>query len=161
MRRHNARSLNRWPAMQRSPELQPLSRQHNQALLLAREARRSGAGGDPQAVAAAWRRLKAAHPGELEPHFAQEEALLFPHLREHGRGDLADRLQREHDAVRRTLARTTDLSAQRLRVLGEILEHHVRSEEREAFPFLERVLGAPQLTAIEATLTAGATGVDR
>lgn len=142
--------------MRRAPELQPLSREHNQALLLAREARRNGAQGEPDVVEATWRRLQAAYRSDLQPHFAAEEALLFPRLRAHGRADLADRLQREHDAIRRTLTRTDDLTAERLRVLGEVLEHHVRLEEREAFPFLEQVLGAPELTAIEATLTANA-----
>ena len=142
--------------MQRAPELRPLSREHNAALLLAREACRNGAQGEPSAVEATWRRLQAAQGRDLEPHFAAEEALLFPHLRTHGRCTLADRLQREHDAIRRTLTRTDDLSAKRLRVLGEVLEDHVRREEREAFPFLEQVLGASELTVIEAALAAHA-----
>lgn len=138
--------------MHRAPELRPLSREHNEALWLAREARRSGSDGDAQAVDAAWNRLRSAYAHELEAHFAAEEALLFPHLRRHGRADLAGRLLREHDAIRRTLRRTDDLSAQRLRVLGEVLERHVRREEREAFPLLENALGAAELTAIEAAL---------
>jgi hypothetical protein len=33
-----------------------------------------------------------------------------------------------------------------------VLEHHVRVEEREAFPLLERILTGPELAAIAAEL---------
>ncbi len=143
--------------MARAPELQALSRRHDDALALARWAQRSARGADAAAVDAAWSALRRAYAQHLESHFQAEEALLFPHLRAHGREELAQQLQREHDAVRRTVTRTDDLSAKRLRVLGEVLEQHVHREERDTLPFLERVLGAPQLTAIEVMLTATPT----
>lgn len=138
--------------MQRSPELAPLSRDHNHALLLARRARQAAGRASEQEIAECWHALRSAWNLDLADHFAAEEKLLFPHLREHGEAELAASLQREHDAIRRTMTRADSLDATRLRVLGDVLEHHVRVEEREAFPLLERILTVSELAAIAAEL---------
>jgi len=138
--------------MQRSPELAPLSRDHNHALLLARRARQAAGRASEKEIAECWHALRSAWESDLAGHFAAEERLLFPRFREHGQAELAASLQREHDAIRRTVTRSDSLDATRLRVLGDVLEHHVRVEEREAFPLLERILTGPELAAIAAEL---------
>jgi len=147
--------------MKRSAELSPLSRDHNHVLVLARRAQRAAKDADAAAVRAAWGALHAAWEDEMAGHFEREERLLLPHLRRHDHAGLADRLQREHDAIRRTLTRADGMDAQRLGVLGEILEHHVRVEEREAFPLLEQRLTPAELSAIEAALAAPANDRNR
>ncbi len=140
--------------MKRRPELVPLSRDHNRALLLARRARQAARGASGLDVAECWNELRNAWEMDLATHFAAEERLLFPRLHAHGHEELATGLQREHDAIRRTLTHADRLDATRLGVLGEVLEHHVRVEEREAFPLLERILSATELSAIAAGLEA-------
>ncbi len=138
--------------MKRTPELIPLSRDHNHVLQLARRARQAADGASEADITACWQALREAWQSEMSAHFAAEERLLFPHLHEHGQAELATELEREHDAIRRTLTRADRLDGTRLGVLGEVLEHHVRVEERQAFPLLERTLSRRELTAIGADL---------
>ncbi len=138
--------------MKRRPELVPLSRDHNHVLQLARRARQAADSASERDITECWQALREAWQSAMSAHFAAEERLLFPRLHEHGQAELATELEREHDAIRRTLTRTDRLDATRLGVLGEVLEHHVRVEERRAFPLLERSLSAIELTAIAADL---------
>lgn len=111
--------------MKRDPRLQPLSREHHHALVLARRAARGSL------TAADVRR---AFDEEIAPHFATEEAELVPLLYAAGPGGgaLADRMLREHDEIRAAALRE-DLSA-----FGRLLAAHVRFEERELFPACEK-----------------------
>jgi iron-sulfur cluster repair protein YtfE (RIC family) len=130
--------------MKRHPALVPLSHDHHHALVEARRLRRAAgdAETDPAAAAAAFAEFFAT---VTVPHFREEEETLFPlvvdseearpllvevlldHLRLHA---LATRLAGASD-VRRAM-----------RELGELLEAHVRREERELFPLIERVAAA-------------------
>ena len=113
--------------MKRDPRLQPLSREHHHALVLARRAMRGG-----------------LTPGEarstfyemLALHFATEEKDLVPVLRAAGRSDLADRMLYEHEKIRTALAR------EHIATFGRLLAEHVRFEERELFPAYEALLDA-------------------
>ncbi len=138
--------------MKRSPELVPLSRDHNHVMQLARRARRAADSASEREISRCWQALREAWRSEMSAHFAAEERLLFPRLHEHGQAELATELQREHDAIRRTLTRTDRLDATRLGVLGEVLEHHLRVEERQAFPLLEQSLSGLELTVIAADI---------
>jgi tellurite resistance-related uncharacterized protein len=119
--------------MKRATGLVSLSRDHHRALVLARALRRPDAPAPADVVE------------ELEPHFAVEEAELVPRAIERG-GALAElgaRLLAEHAALRAE----TDPAR-----LGDLLEAHVRFEERELFPALERELGAELLARLAGAL---------
>lgn len=126
--------------MKRSPELAPLSREHNTALKLARDARRAAADDHDREVAAAWRALCRCWYTEMGAHFCAEETLLFPILRQHGASDMLHQLEREHQAMRTVLEDPGRQDRQRLGILGEVLRDHIRREERQVFPFVESVL---------------------
>lgn len=134
--------------MKRAEALQNLSREHNHALLLARTARRSAATGDAVVIRQCWESLAFAWHGQMAAHFETEERLLFPVLREAGATDLAERLLREHRAIRRTLLDSRRWGAERLTALAEVLGAHVRREEREAFPLVEQHADRDTLIAL-------------
>lgn len=126
--------------MKRAPALIPLSREHNTAMILAREACRAAANRDSMRIRRAWQRLSHAWHTEMAQHFQAEEAVLFPILRASGAHRLVQRLVREHAAMRRVLNQPNLQDTVRLHALGRVLTEHVRREEREAFPLLQSQL---------------------
>jgi hemerythrin-like domain-containing protein len=139
--------------MKRSRELRPLSSDHHQALLVAFQLRKS-LEGHPEAAGAP-RDL----PGMLSlasrfaerlfgPHARAEEELLGRHL---GTEDL-QRLAAEHAELRGLLAHARGAAPGEQRAslasFAELLDRHVRWEERELFPFAEAHLDAEALALI-------------
>lgn len=127
--------------MKRTVELAPLSRDHHVALEHALRLRRASQE-DAAAVVARFLAFLVDHG---RAHFAQEEDLLVPAVPEEY-GDLARRMQAEHHEIlcrAEALGRCPDVAS--ACELGELLSRHVRFEERELFPLLERQLSAPRL----------------
>jgi quercetin dioxygenase-like cupin family protein len=130
--------------MKRHPALVPLAHDHHHALVEARRLRR--AAGTPEATAAANAFLRFFFD-ETIPHFRQEEELLFPHVvgLEEARGLLVQALL-EHQRLHALAARLQHVLAGGgaaggvMRALGELLEAHVRLEERQLFPLIEPLL---------------------
>lgn len=121
--------------MKRHPALHPLSRDHHNVLVHARRLR----GLDARHDAASSRRAFLAYvEGVLRHHFAEEEALLAPLVRD---AALRQRLLDEHaDLLRRSAALAKGTADQG--ELGERLRQHVRFEEDLLFPHLESVTDA-------------------
>lgn len=119
--------------MKRAAGLLSLSRDHHRALVLARALRRAEPPAPLDVIA------------ELEPHFAVEEAELVPRALAHGGAlaDLATKLVADHAAMR---------AASDPMAFGDLLEAHVRFEERDFFPALERELGEEALARIAGAL---------
>src|SRR5687768_3190747 len=122
--------------MKRSPELTPLSHDHHQALFVALQLKRAeNPGKATEAFLEFWEEHGRAH-------FRTEEEIVLPAWFE-GDADadarLAERLSAEHLAIRRAARelRSRDASVEQLQELGELLERHVRFEERELFPLIE------------------------
>jgi hemerythrin-like domain-containing protein len=99
--------------------------------------------------AALMRAAAAALAGEVERHFAFEEAELFPRLAASGEGDIAELLQEEHVAIRAAAARFIALVKENsfkneLRVVGlelaERLASHAQKEEMSMLPALDELL---------------------
>jgi iron-sulfur cluster repair protein YtfE (RIC family) len=134
--------------VKRDEALRNLSREHNHALLLARAARRAAAGGDAPAIRRCWESLLHVWNEEMATHFDTEERLMIPVLREAGATKLAERLLREHRAIRRTLTNPERRDTERLAALAEVLRAHVRREEREAFPLVEQHADSDTLIAL-------------
>ena len=135
--------------MKRAVELAPLSRDHHVALEHALRLRRSS-DDDVAAVVASFLAFLVT---DGRAHFAQEEELLAPQVPDDHAG-LAGRMVAEHDEVLRraeALGRCPDVVS--ARELGELLSRHVRFEERELFPLLERRLPAPRLLELGRELT--------
>lgn len=136
--------------MKRYAELAPLSREHNRALVLARNARRAASTGDPDQVRESWEELASAFHHEIQAHFATEERLILPLLNELGEHAMAEKLLREHRAMVRNIQDPALWTRERLAALADILRDHVRVEEREVFPLVQRHASLTLLAALAA-----------
>lgn len=138
--------------MKRSPELTPLSHEHHQALFVAIGLKR--AEGDGAEATAAFLDY---HEATGERHFEIEEQVLLPGwlaADPDGDADAARRVLAEHLEIRTATARlrAREAAADELRALGELLERHVRYEERELFPMIEAALPDDELRRLGAAL---------
>lgn len=144
--------------MKRHAKLVVLSREHHDGLLLAvrlqqgEQALERLWSHDPLWQAAEVVRFFETH---LTPHFADEENLLFP-LAERYFEDAAvvGRLRSEHDEMRHLAGALRTPSgdvARMLKRFGEILEGHIRCEEREFFPACEERIPEQELQQLRIT----------
>jgi hemerythrin-like domain-containing protein len=130
----------------RHPSLTPLSHDHHHGLALALRCRKQALG-RLKPMGAEGIRLRAQEfceffQKQLTPHFRAEEESLFPLMREAvpESAPLLDDLLREHEIFRREvekLSAGTGLS-KLIFDLGDLLERHIRREERELFPLFEK-----------------------
>ena len=132
--------------MKRHSGLRQLSRDHHQALVLARRLRGPGEG-EPALAAA-----RDACAAAVGPHFAVEERELLPLC--HGAGESlaghAETVRQDHAALRALFAGLSSGSwPHAAGALAERLESHVRFEERVWFPALEAVLDEATLASLE------------
>jgi len=134
--------------MKRFPELRDLSEDHHHGLALARKARQAASGGDERVMAEVWAEVEMQFTAELAPHFAIEETLLAPPLDIAGETALTRRLFEEHHALRECVRPGGGRRSAELDRFGELLEAHIRFEERELFDVAQRCLSAEQLGAI-------------
>ena len=141
--------------MKRSAALAPLSRDHHQALVVAQQLRRA-----TDATAAEAREAFLAYwTGHGRLHFRLEEELLFPAYAGHGDpyDPLVLRALGEHAMIRHrahALAATPSVGVEALEQLGTELAAHVRLEERDVFPLIERVLPTGELNALAEAIEA-------
>ena len=124
--------------MKRNRALIPLSHDHHHALVAARRLRRA-VEEDAAAEAAAFSHFFAA---ESIRHFREEEERLFPLVADSEEArPLVVRALLEHQRLHALAGRLASGESAPLRELGELLEAHVRFEERELFPLIERLAG--------------------
>lgn len=126
--------------MQRSPTLQPLSREHHSALRLAKICKRAAFSSDGAEVRRACLHAIQIYAGELQAHFLFEEQSLLPPLNGTPHQALAERTLAEHRQLRALLPGLNKNDAGALKNFGNCLAEHVRFEERELFPVLENSL---------------------
>lgn len=88
----------------------------------------------------------------LRPHFQAEEELLFPLMRAlvPQSQPLIEELLTEHERIRDVTDRLAESSAlaKLLFDLGDLLERHIRREERELFPLFERHVPAAEAEGV-------------
>ena len=149
--------------MKRHPDLREFSDDHHGGLVQALRLRRSasGAGGEPAEVVRSflefWRE-------DTAPHFRKEEEALLPVVATHA-GELLDRepvleMLVQHARIRGLAMRLGDeaergqVRVETLQQMGELLETHIRLEERVVFPMIEEVLSENALKEVAARLAA-------
>lgn len=131
--------------MKRAAELAPLSRQHHEALVLARRAcdpQRAGA--EPGALRAHLLQRWADH---FVPHFGVEERVLLPALAAAGAGDDAAAALQQHTQLRQLMQRIAQGELAALPLWGDAMQRHVKWEEQELFPRAEGLLDLSILAA--------------
>jgi len=126
--------------MKRNPVLQPLSREHHSALVLAKACERAAQSADAAIVNLACRRAILAFENELDAHFRIEEESLLPLLKSTYSQALLQRTLKEHEQLRGLLIGLQQNDAQALGSFGKLLSAHVRFEERELFPVIEGLI---------------------
>ena len=133
------------PQVKRSTELVPLSREHHEALVLARRACEPHR---PHAEPAQLRsHILRRWTEHFAPHFALEERVLFPALREAGALPAADEACAQHAHIRSLIEQMRGGDPDALPAWGDALREHVKWEERTLFPLAERLLDLPALAA--------------
>lgn len=134
--------------MNRDERLRGLSSDHHHALVLARTIRRRYAGSS--ASDELLNEVSREFELELAPHFAIEEEILLPALEAAGECDLVRRTRQEHSMMREHVRAAAEGETARLLVFAELLDAHVRFEERTLFPLCEAKLEAATLQAVMA-----------
>ncbi len=134
--------------MKRAPELKVLSSDHHRALVIARKAKKTDLEKISQTFGL-WREIEAYYKHELETHLHKEEKYLVPHLEAIQEVTLVNRLKNEHESLRRYFKPGASRTNESLSSFGDLLEKHVRFEERELFNIAQTLLSQETLTKIE------------
>ena len=139
--------------IKRSEYLKPLSREHHYSLLFGWKLRQGISHGVEVGRMIEYIRYFEQHM--LIPHFKEEETCLFVY---------SDNpfVQQALDEHRHILSMIATIKAEPSRVayadlesLAEIVDRHVRFEERQLFPYLEENLTQAQLEAVAAAIKDG------
>jgi hemerythrin-like domain-containing protein len=152
--------------MKRHPSLHPLSQHHHFALIHALEMRRAAEAPAEKRAAAVTRQaekfLRFWHKSG-HVHFREEEEVLLPAYARHTRLDRdveVMRLLADHAEIRaavrdfeQRLGANIPIAPEEIGRLGKLLHDHVRLEENEVFPRIEKVLGEAQLNETGRGLT--------
>lgn len=128
--------------MKRHESLRPLSNEHHRALKLALTAKHAAKSQDPVRIQQIAALCDAAFRGEFEPHFQTEETEILPFLKAAGATELAARLIADHAELRSIAASLINAEASTLLCFAESMNAHVRFEERQLFPAIERLINA-------------------
>lgn len=137
--------------MKRDKNLLSLSRDHHHGLLLGWKIKQGLKNETAHELILEY--IRYFSDATLFPHFKAEEDQILPYL------DDADsakqRILEEHKTIKElisTLSHEVGNISADLSRLAELLESHIRYEEREFFPYLEQNLNAVQLEEIGAAL---------
>ena len=136
--------------IKRSKELAPLSREHHNGLLFAWKIKQGLANGTSVETLCNYTRWFWSN--HMEPHFNDEEKVLVKFLP--ADNSLVRQMIQEHGQIRDlviSLDKKNDPNT--LKLLAEFINSHIRFEERELFPYVERTLTAAQLTEVHNDLS--------
>ncbi len=137
-----SRPLSRAATTARDQILEELREDHKRVKKAYKEFQKFDADADPEACSAVVQRVLQ----ELTVHAALEEELLYPAARDALTDDsLVNEAEVEHESMHTLINQLKDLSPEdekyvaRFTVLCEYVTHHVKEEESEMFPELEKV----------------------
>lgn len=140
----------------RHPSLAPLSHDHHHGLALSLRCRKQALGRlqprGAEGLQLQAREFRGFFDKQLTRHFRAEEEILFPFMRAAvpQSAPLLDELIDDHDALRQAvenLGAGAALSKQIFDV-GDLLERHIRREERELFPLFEKYVDSERARAL-------------
>lgn len=132
--------------MKRDANLVPLSRQHFRALVLCMRIHRKRA---PRDVLQ--REMLSLYADDVRFHFQAEEKFLFPAARRIAAvAPLVRELRAEHTRLRRAFAaaRRRTLKSAELTRFADLLEAHIRKEERRLFEECQKQMSEKELDEV-------------
>lgn len=145
------------PPIKRSTQLAPLSREHHDGLLFAWKIKQGLANRTPLETLRNYAMWYWRH--HIKPHFFQEEKILVPYMP--AGHPMAVRMKEEHDHIRELiLGLDEEADARTLVLLCDLINNHIRFEERELFGFMEQLLTREKLDEIHAQLEKHPVGGD-
>jgi len=131
--------------IKRSEQLAPLSREHHEGLLFAWKIKQGIENKIPLERLRNYTLWYWRH--HIKTHFFLEEEVLIPYMP--ANHPLAIRMHQEHDQIKELVLGLEDTAdASSLAVLCELLNNHIRFEERELFGFMETLLTKQQLDTL-------------
>ena len=135
--------------IKRSVQLAPLSREHHNGLLFAWKIKQGMENNTPLEMLRSYSMWYWRH--HIKPHFYQEEKILIPHMpADH---PMAVRLKEEHDHIRELVLGLDEQADKRsLQILCDLLNRHIRFEERELFGKKEKILSTEKLDEVHKEL---------
>ena len=146
--------------MKRANQLQPLSRQHHLGLNIARHAK--DCPDDHAAITKHWSAL-TSYLNDMHEHFQIEDTLIANALLPYKENQLEvasvlETLEKQHKSLYEFMAKvqtskeakSDEVTVVEVKQLGTLLYDHIRFEERELFPIVERYLTEEELDAIYA-----------
>jgi hemerythrin-like domain-containing protein len=141
--------MNATTPIKRSQQLSPLSIEHHDGLLFIWRIRQ---GLNIYAHLDKIRRYTLWYWKEhIMPHFFQEEKILSPLIDKDD--PMIQQMKNEHEQIRELiLSLDKDADKQTFIILCDLIEKHIRYEERELFPYLEQRLNTEQLNNIHQQL---------
>ena len=144
--------------MKRTNQLQPLSRQHHLGLNLSRHAKESL--DEPEEIAKHWHNL-TSYINDMQYHFEIEDNLIANALEPYRatQPDVAsvlETLDGQHKQLRQLMntveqsqkSGTKDVTVAQVHELGSLLYDHIRFEERELYPTVEKYLTEAELDSV-------------
>ncbi|MCY7311459.1 MAG: hemerythrin domain-containing protein [Chitinophagaceae bacterium] len=138
-------SMNEIKPIKRSVQLQPLSREHHDGLLFVwkiRQGINNHTSIEKLSDYTGW-----FWKNHIRPHFFQEEKVLLLFME--AAHPMAVQLRNEHNYIRELIiAIDKDADSHDFTSLANLLEKHIRFEERELFQFLEEHLSEKELAEI-------------
>lgn len=135
--------------IKRSEQLAPLSREHHDGLLFAWKIKQ---GLENKTSPETLRKYALWYwRNHIKQHFYQEEKILIPYMPEGH--PMAVQLKEEHDHIRELiLGLDVEADKQTLMILCDLINKHIRFEERELFIYLEELLTKEQLDEVFAAI---------
>ena len=150
--------------MKRIEQLQNLSREHHQSLILAQKAINISESDNADAISEFCKAIVHDYPDAWKVHFAIEEDSIFHLFTEALTGtgqkniseakqyteaaSLCHILKQEHRAMNDYYQQMKEGDYSVLGEFGRLLKKHTRMEERQLFPLLEEVMTAAQLNRV-------------
>lgn len=145
----------------RHPALVPLSHDHHRGLALALRCRKQALGQiKPMGATGLRERAKEFHAfysSNLIAHFRAEEEVLFPLMRSLVSESqlIIEQLIKDHEQIRSAVSQLEAAAGLGKVIfdLGDLLERHIRREERELFPLFEAHVEARKADAVGVEIT--------
>jgi hemerythrin-like domain-containing protein len=134
--------------IKRSEQLISLSREHHDALLFIWKIRQGLK--NETAVSIISDFINWFWQNHLVEHFRQEEEILIPYLSNSDK--LSVQMLKEHALIKSEMRK--EFNKNSIAAFADILDKHVRFEERELFPHIEKTVSTDQLNKIGEQLNA-------
>lgn len=131
--------------LKRSKELAPLSREHHDGLLFVWKIKQGLANGTSVETLRAY--TLWFWDNQIKSHFNDEEKILIKYLP--ADNPLVKQMIREHEQIRDLIVSIDQEPDKRsLELFAELLNNHIRFEERQLFKYVEETLSPEQLNHI-------------